>query len=97
MLNWLNYCLNYKTMKYLAFIGILVLFACAVSPSEREPLDRTVTPNFEYIELGYKHGEWSNNDYHVGKLIIDDCVYIIIEGYKETSLTHAGNCPNHNK
>lgn len=80
-------------MKILLVSILMTLFVSSVEEEK----------DFEYHRVGdynanNKNGEfeWTGSYEHrvVGKLFVDGCMYITITGYHESTITHAGNCPN---
>jgi len=68
-------------------LSLLLLVGCSNSSS-------IVEDNFEYHYLGNYQWGFGGHHQYVGKLFVDDCMYIVIEGYNDSGIAHAGNCPN---
>lgn len=73
-------------MKTLILI-LLIATGCTISVGN----DHKQEPDFEMHQVGTFSKGYTQN---INKLFIDGCMYITITGKAETSITHAGNCPN---
>jgi hypothetical protein len=76
-------------MKYLILVFLLLLQGCTISVSkqnenESEP-DKAVKIETDVI---------GDTDRFYKIIVIDQCQYIIISGYHETTICHKGNCFN---
>lgn len=80
----------------IASLITLALVACTISFSKGDEKEVIQADDGGTYEIHWLAEEQRTGDHsrYIGKLIVDDCIYIVIRGYHEMTLTHAGNCSN---